>query len=208
MLAAQPKPLRFTGIILAGGSSTRFGAAKADVVWRGASLLSHVAARLRQCCREVVAVARDEQATDGWPVDRVVRDDPGMEASPLRGMVAGLSACRHPAALVVACDTPCLVPALLAKLQEGLAADMDACVAEWDGRPQPLVAAYRARVGEIFHRALSAGERSPRRALYLLKVVMLSESECLHLDPQGLSFRNLNEPEDLERLEELLGASS
>ncbi len=194
----------FTGMILAGGGSTRFGAPKAEVHWQGRSLLAHVVDCLRGCCREVVAVARTDQSTQGWPVDRIVCDDLSLPEGPLRGIIAGLAACRTAQAMVVACDTPCLQTALLTQLQRGLDADTDAYVAEWDGRPQPLVGTYQRDARDVLAAALAGGEVSPRRALLRLRVKLLGESECRRLDPLGLSFFNLNTPEDLARLEAAL----
>jgi molybdopterin-guanine dinucleotide biosynthesis protein A len=193
-----------TGVILAGGYSTRFGRDKANVQWQGRSLLAHVAATLRAVCPQVLAVARHEQPHQGWPVDRVIFDDPAWPDGPLRGVVAGLQAGPTPYAFVVSCDTPCLRPALLAALRRSLMPGSLAVIPQWQGHPQPLVALYAVSAGNLLQDLLLQGERSPRHALASLPHVPLAEDDCRQADPLGLSFWNLNSQADLNALDHLL----
>ncbi|MEW5702554.1 MAG: molybdenum cofactor guanylyltransferase [Candidatus Zixiibacteriota bacterium] len=197
-----------TGIVLAGGLSTRWGCSKADVTWRGQTLLSHVVERLRTVSSEVIAVARREQQTSHWPVDRVVHDDPTLPAGPLRGIVGGLGACRTSLAFVLSCDTPGVHPALLMALRDRLTPGGLGVMAEWDDRIQPLVALYAIAARRPLEDSLRRGEQSPTRALATLPLRILSASECRDVDPLGLSFMNLNTPGDLARLESTLVSAS
>lgn len=193
-----------TGIILAGGHSTRFGRDKADVPWRGRSLLAHVATRLGKVCPQVIAVARQEQSHEGWPVDRVVPDNTAWPDGPLRGIVTGLFACSTPYAFVVSCDTPCIELALLVAMRRRVAADALAVIPHWQGHPQPLVALYAAAAARPLEKLLLQQERSPRRALATLPHILLEEEEAREADPLGLSHWNLNSQADLDALDRLL----
>ena len=195
-----------SGIILAGGRSTRFGKDKALGLWHGNRLIDHAAACLRGVCDEVLVVCRPEQSFENLPVDRVVFDSPGFPAGPLRGITAGLAACHAPAALVLSCDSPCVQPALLDLLLEKAKPSALAVVPEWKGCLQVLTALYRNSAANYFTAALEQGTSSPARALEKLSIVRVSEQECRRADPPGLSFRSINSPKDLERLEEKTGA--
>jgi len=189
-----------TGIILAGGHSTRFGRSKSDVVWRGRSLISHVADRLRHVTLEIVAVARAEQDSSQWPVDRVIHDDHGLPTGPLRGIVAGLNGVHTPYAFVCSCDSPLIDPRLLVALRQSIDPRDCAVVPVWEGHLQPLVALYAASAAPELLLLLRQGELSPARALSRLPHQTLSEEECRHIDPTGLSFCNVNSAEDMVRL--------
>ena len=100
-------------VILAGGRSSRFGRDKVAVQLDGSSLLEHVLNALPESCVETMLVLREEQGDSGYPVDRVVFDDPALPDGPLRGIVTGMEAIDREWSWVVACDLPGIVPALL-----------------------------------------------------------------------------------------------
>ncbi len=192
-------------LILAGGFSSRFGSEKSGAMWRGHSLLSHVVASVRPLAGEVIAIARPEQSTSNWPVDRVVHDDLNQPPGPLRGIAAGLAICRNAYAFVLACDAPCLQPNLLRALYQRMTPGIYAVVPEWEGCMQPLVSLFSRRAAPLLDAFLKLGQNSPVKALSALPHSILPESECQALDPEGLSFSNINNRDDLMALERKLG---
>jgi molybdenum cofactor guanylyltransferase len=114
--------MKIIGCILAGGRSSRFGADKALVMWRGKTLLRHGIERLRPQVNQVIVNTRSgamEFQDCGYPV--VPDQTLGFEG-PLAGVLAGLEWARKNGAshlATVAVDTPCfpknLVAALLQK---------------------------------------------------------------------------------------------
>lgn len=193
-----------SAIILAGGLSTRFGSEKASAQWQGQSLLAHIVARLRPHIREIIAVARPEQNTAGWPVDQVAYDDTALPAGPLRGIVAGLSTAIFPYSFILSCDSPCIEPELLVSLRNHIQPGLFAVAPEWEGRLQPLPSLFTLRAERLLDALLNLGECSPTRALNALPHAILSESDCQLSDPRGLSFININHREDLLALEHSL----
>lgn len=193
-----------SAIILAGGLSTRFGREKASAEWRGQSMLAHIASRLRPHIMEIIAVARPEQDTAGWPVDHVVSDDTFLPAGPLRGITAGLSACTNPYSFILSCDTPCIEAALLGSLRHCMNPGVFAVVPVWEGHLQPLLSLFTKKAGRFLEAFLRLGESSPTRALNALPYAVLSEKDCRSADPNGLSFININHREDLLVLERSL----
>jgi molybdopterin-guanine dinucleotide biosynthesis protein A len=96
---------RATGIVLAGGTSSRFGADKLAVEVDGRPLLHHAIRAVASVVDEVVVVIALDGADPRLPADvevsvRVARDaEAGL--GPLAGRAAGLGGARAPLALVV-----------------------------------------------------------------------------------------------------------
>lgn len=74
---------RLLGVVLAGGSSSRFGSDKALARIGGASLLDSAVAALRTMCDEVVVAGRDGEGVS-------VSDWPRAGMGPLGGIAGGL----------------------------------------------------------------------------------------------------------------------
>lgn len=204
---ASANPADTTCVILAGGLSTRFGREKASFPWHGKSLLRHVAERMQAVGSRVLAVVREDQCLEGEVVralDGLVLDNPTAPSGPLRGMVAGLSACRTRFAFVVGCDSPCIQPSLLATLRAAWSPGMLAVVPRWEGRAQPLLALYDTGILTHLIAGVKAGQRSPSRLLEGLRCQWFEESAWRSVDPWGLSFANVNTRQDLRELDVLV----
>ncbi len=195
-----------SAIVLVGGGSRRFGTDKARAEWRQQRLVDHVAAGLRPISREIILVAGLAQRGVEWPADQVVYDNPDHPPGPLRGLVRGLEACRTEYAWVVACDAPLPQTALLLALRQAARPGDLAVVPIWEGRPQPLLACYAVAGAALLGDLLAGGEQSPREALAGMKVQSFAAERCREHDPAGLSFLNINTPQDLARLDSLIDA--
>jgi molybdopterin-guanine dinucleotide biosynthesis protein A len=198
---------RLTGIVLAGGRSTRFAGDKLAVEVDGRPLLHHAMAAVATVVDEVVVVIGPDGASPRLPADlgvpiRVARDAaPGL--GPLAGLAAGLAAARAPLALVVGGDQPHLAPALLAELllRLGPAADgptLDVVALEVGGRLRPLPSAVRvAVVGPAAAVALAGGTRSLVGLFAQLRAGVLGPEHWRRLDPVGDSLRDVDTPDNL-----------
>jgi molybdenum cofactor guanylyltransferase len=104
---------------------------------------------------------------------------------------------------VVACDMPFLSRPLL-RYQLLLARDYDAVVPRVGEFLEPLHAVYSQACLEP---ARALIDHSPHRRvvdiLDLVRVRYLEEQEIRMLDPLGLTFMNVNTPEDLARVRRL-----
>lgn len=178
----------FTGLILAGGASRRFGQDKARAPVGGRPMVARVHAALAAVTAEVLLSVRTGDDPYGLPV-RVVRD-PVPGAGPLAGLVAGLRACRTDWLLVVACDMPLVTPAALAALAGACAPGVQAVVAEAGGRRHPLCAVYHRAVRPHAEAHLAAGRLALHALLDVLdpvRIVPLPEA----------AVHNVNRPDDL-----------
>ena len=188
-----------TALILCGGKTSRFGGEKARVCVGGRAVIDRVVGVVAPITGRVVAVTSAGKADLGLPDEvRVITDRyPG--TGPLGGICTGLEAMESELALAVACDLPFLNGSLLRHLL-GLAEGFEAVVPRReDGRAQPLHAVYaRACLGAL-QRGLVAGRLSVWRVLEDLPTRYVEPEECRRLDPDLLSFFNVNTPEDLEQ---------
>lgn len=200
-----------SGIILAGGRSSRMGRAKMAIRLEGASLLARTTRTLMACCEEVLVIAAPTGSPDG--VDDALQElgsiprlkilrDPEPYKGPLPAIVQGLSEARGALTFVTAGDSPLLAPELVKGMLATIKKqpEIDALIPRVDGHPQPLAAAYRRQpMRERFIEALARGENSPQRVLRGASLRELLPSDLRSWDPQLLSFLNINNPEDLVR---------
>jgi molybdopterin-guanine dinucleotide biosynthesis protein A len=199
------KRLAVSGIVLAGGGSTRFGADKLRADVDGQPLLHLPIEALAEICLEIVVVVSTDDEPP-LPVGlgsalRVARDEePG--GGPLIGLIAGLAEAREPIALVVGGDMPRLVPDLLAELiHRASQPSVEAAALEEAGWVRPLPAAVRRRRALDSARALRGdGRSSLHELLDSLRLDTVSEADWRPLDPTGQSLLDVDRPEDLDAL--------
>jgi molybdopterin-guanine dinucleotide biosynthesis protein A len=190
-----------TGVVLAGGRSTRFGTDKLTETYRGMPLVHHAILRLGEVCSEVVLVlppgGNDRPPPIGVEV-RVARD-PVEGEGPLAGVHAGLLAARHDVALVAAGDMPDLqTRVLIEMLRVADEAEADA-VALRDGEAvRPLPCIVRTTRGiDVSHALLHDGHRALRDLLDALRTAVVDEPTWVALDPERRTLFDVDEPDHL-----------
>lgn len=192
-----------SGIVLAGGASSRFGSDKLAAPFAGRPLLERAVEAAAGVTSEVIVVLApgDDRALPAArvPVRRAV--DPERHGGPLVGLLAGLEVAREPVVIVVGGDMPTLSTAVLGALVRALDATdgaADAAVLIQRGTNRPLPAALRnGAATQAARRLIGEGERSLRRLLDALSARRLEEVEWRGLDPEGATLRDVDRPEDL-----------
>lgn len=210
-----PRPTAVTGIVLAGGRSSRFGADKLRASIDGEPLLWRpVRALAGAGCGVVVVVIAPNGPVPELPPDRgtdvrVVRDREPF-GGPLVGVRTGLGAAPDPVALVAAGDQPALRPALLRVLLGALAAPTDpglpggrspaaAVLVDATGAPRPLPCAVdRSWALAVADRLLAAGESRLRALLEALDARTVPERDWRPADPEAGWTVDIDTPADLE----------
>jgi molybdopterin-guanine dinucleotide biosynthesis protein A len=187
--------------IQAGGRSERMGRDKARVLLAGRPLITHVLERVAHLGSDILVTtnAPDEYAFLGV---RLAGDEqPG--AGALAGLRTALRAARHETVLVLACDLPfvCL-PLLEHQLQ--LAPGADAVVPRWRGELEPLHAVYRRTCLPAIEQSLAEGRRRMISFLPAVRLTVVEEDRVANYDPDGLTFFNVNTPDDLQAAERIL----
>lgn len=186
--------MTLTGVILAGGGSTRMGPDKALVQVGGTSLLEGVARAAVQALHAVWVVGRDRPLD--WPFDEVTfRVDDRVGEGPMGGLLTALRATETDV-LALACDMPALRPAAIEWLVEAAGGDRarDGLVVVKGGRLEPLFAVYRRAVLPRVESRLAAGRRS---LMGLLEAGEFTRAQA----PWDIAEQlvNINRPEDLAR---------
>lgn len=187
-----------SGLILAGGASSRFGPTKALALFHGRPLIHWVASALEPSCGEILLSigARAEAAPFqcALPGAELVRDAHG-DRGPIEGLGRGFLAAKAPVVLVAPCDAPLLRPSLYSALL-GILRDHEAAVPRWEAM-DPVRAVYRrdAVVRALARDADSVG--SPSALVDRLDAVFLEGDALLRADPTRASFIDVNRGQDL-----------
>lgn len=189
-----------SGIVLAGGRSRRLGRDKALETIGGQVLIRRVIDRLSQVTDGVSVVVADHTQAETLPLDnrqQVVLDRyPG--GGSLGGIFSGLQAASQDWGVVVACDMPFLNLNLIRRMLE-LREGADAVVPVLAGRVEPTHAVYSKVCLPFMEQLLQANDLKVSLFFDKVRVVYLPEADMAALDPDGLSFFNVNSPADLER---------
>lgn len=128
-----------TGIILAGGKSSRMGRDKGFVRINGAYMIEHVIAAVAPCVTSLIIIANtDDYKQFGYPVIKDIIPDCG----PMGGIYTGLLHSSTKQNIVVSCDIPFITPAIISQLATA-ADDSDVVCVSHSGKKEPLCARYR-----------------------------------------------------------------
>ncbi|HSK10775.1 MAG TPA: NTP transferase domain-containing protein [Vicinamibacterales bacterium] len=182
-----------TGVVLAGGRSSRMGRPKAWLSFDGQPLIRRIVAALREQFAEVVVVAASGQDLPEMPA-RVVHDTVASQG-PARAIHDGLAAASGEVAFVTSCDAASLNAPLIAHLVSR-SPGHDVVVPCWRGRYQPLHAVYRSTVLPVLGAQLQRGELRPVFLFDKVRTCRIGADEIRRFDPDGDSFANINTPQD------------
>ncbi|HKX51734.1 MAG TPA: NTP transferase domain-containing protein [Candidatus Binatia bacterium] len=183
----------FTAVILTGGKSSRMGRPKALLPFGNEPLIDHLVRRLEQKFKRVVVVAAPGQELPPLAAT-VVRDEVAYQG-PVGGIYYGLKATSGTGAFVTSCDAPFLNLPLISFLTAQIS-NHDVVVPYWQGRFQPLHAVYRRSVVPLLEEQLERGELRPIFLYDKVRTRKVGEEEIRRFDPEGLSFLNMNAPDD------------
>jgi molybdenum cofactor guanylyltransferase len=186
-----------TGAVLAGGKSLRYGRNKALEVFQGKSLLEYALGSLRSFCDPLLVVANDLKPYLHFRATLV--QDILSDQGPLGGIYTALLFSPHEWLFVKATDMPFLVSEV-AKLMLALREGFDVVVPMRNDRYDPLLALYSRRCLPPVAGALEKGDRKITTFFRKVRVRVLPEKEWRTVDPEGLSFKNINTSQNLEEL--------
>jgi molybdopterin-guanine dinucleotide biosynthesis protein A len=184
-----------SAVVLVGGKSSRMGSAKALLRFDDEPILIHIVRTLRRIFSEVIIVAAPEQDLPSLPV-MVVRDQIAHQG-PVGGLCYGLKATGTDFSFVTSCDVAFLNPELISYLVSRIS-ECDVVVPHWAQRPQPLHAVYRRSVLPLLDDQLARGQLRPVYLFDRVRTCRVDEDEVRRFDPDGLSFLNMNTPQDYE----------
>lgn len=183
-----------SAIVLTGGKSSRMGRPKALLLFDNEPLILHIVRELKRMFVEILVVAAPDQDLPPLPAVTLVRDDVPYQG-PVGGIYYGLKAAGGKFDFVTSCDVAFVNLALISHLVSQIS-DYDVVVPYWQDRLQPLCAVYRKSLLPLLKEQLDRAELQPVSLYEKVRVRKIGEEEIRFFDPEGLSFLNMNTPED------------
>ncbi len=186
------------GVVLAGGSGSRIGGAKATAQLDGQALISYPLAAALGALGSVAVVAKDgvelpqlDQRVELW----IEPDEP---RHPVIGVIEALRRAEGRAVLIIACDLPLLTSEVVALIASADAEGSVAVLASAAGRPQPLLARYQPAALALLEKFDTDGPMTEQVMALLPTLVEV---------PAEASF-NVNDLEQLKEVSRRLRSSS
>ena len=170
------------------------------------AIIAHVVRQMRAVTDELLLITNTPElyAHLGLPMHADILSDMGT----LGGIYTGLTYAVNSTALCVGCDMPLLQPNLLSHLI-AILGEYDAvvpCVKKVN-RPVPifqtLSAVYSKRCLPAIDQMLAEGELRVHALYERISARIVEPNEWQALDLQGLSFFNINTPEDFEKAKQI-----
>ena len=181
-----------TGIILAGGKSSRMGTDKGFLMLNNKSFMQHSIDALTPLVSEIIIVSNHDNY-DAFGLKRV--EDLIEDSGPLAGIYSGLIASKTKYNLVLSCDIPLINSDVLARLISGIDNTSEVIQIESIGRKMPLIALYKKSCETVFKKLLSQGERKLQFAVNQCNVKSISIDAS-----ENIFTTNVNTKDELKQL--------
>jgi molybdopterin-guanine dinucleotide biosynthesis protein A len=184
--------MHLTGIVLAGGKSSRMGHNKGLTEFRGKKLIEYPLSLLEFYCNELIISSNSpEYQQFGFPVVPDEVSDKG----PLSGLVSALKKSSADWNIVLPCDMPFINRNLIDALI-GNFCSFSGVVPVHNLFVEPLTAVYHKDMTVVFSHALERNELSLHSVIRIIEIYKLPVDKLLIKFP--LLFSNFNYPSDLK----------
>lgn len=191
-----------TGVILAGGENKRYhGRNKAFIRIGGRRIIDRLLSVYTRLFDQIVLVTNDPLAY--MDVDVLMVSDHYPVRSSLNGLHAGLFAAANEFAFFTACDTPFVRGALIAHLLDQIDTRSDLIIPSTRNGFEPMFAVYRKTCLPAMVSQLERNRLKIQGLFRKVRVKTVAEDQLRAVDPQLVSFFNVNTPEDLQHAEAL-----
>jgi molybdopterin-guanine dinucleotide biosynthesis protein A len=196
--------MQVSGIILAGGRSSRLGRDKTLLTINNETLIKRTIRVLSEVADEII-IASNHTAKYNLPGLIEVPDTfSGM--GPMGGMHAGLIAAKHTHAFVVSCDMP-FFSSELAKFLVDRKDGYDVIVPQINKRWEPLCGVYSKKCVGYIEKCLSTNVKQVYQFYPYVKVLKVTEDEISGMGKVEDLFYNLNTPADYNAVMQKTGTA-
>ena len=189
-----------SGVILAGGESRRMGSDKSLLPIHGARFIDHVHRTLAAMFDDVVIVTNSPELYADIDCRKV--PDIYYAQGSLAGIHSGICHAKNERAFVVACDMPFINPAVVRDICAN-ADQGEVVIPVHQKGVEPLHALYGKSCLTAMEEELDAGQKRIIGFFPKVKVAEITTCKWIGVDPEGLSFRNINTPEEYFELREV-----
>ena len=191
---------RVTGIILAGGKSSRLGRDKAWEDVGGQRIIDRVIGALQSSCDEVLIIGDRPERQNELSLPKCIqyRSDELKGRGSIGGLYTGLKASDTLWSLVVACDMPFISRELIRFMLSIISKNRcDAIVPVINGRYQPTHALYNSTCIPFIEKNISRGNFRMDSYFDEIYLEEISEDVINSIKGAELSFFNVNTEDDL-----------
>ncbi|HMK66145.1 MAG TPA: molybdenum cofactor guanylyltransferase [Thermodesulfobacteriota bacterium] len=193
----------YAGIILAGGLNKRMaGKNKALLTVGDFAIVERQIRIFQELFEQVIVVTNHLLDLAAWGVT-LVSDLIPMRSS-LTGIHAGLFYTRPSHAFISACDMPFLKREMIELLFQHFEQRWDVVVPLTREGYQPLCAIYSRRCLKPIEEQVGQGDLKISKLFSRSKIKEIPEDSLRRIDPDLISFFNINTVEDLSRSQELI----
>jgi molybdopterin-guanine dinucleotide biosynthesis protein A len=189
-----------TGVILAGGLNTRLsGTNKAFLSIGGKRIVDHIYTIFKDLFEDIILVTNDP--LNYLELDCHIVTDIIPIRSSLTGIYTGLFYASTSHSFFSACDTPFLKKALVQAVLGEVESGIDVVIPETSAGMEPLSAVYSKRCLRPIEQQLDLIELKIQNFFKKVRVKRVPEEVLVKIDPELISFFNINTPEDIIKAE-------
>lgn len=182
---------KISGIILAGGKSSRMGQDKGLLRFQGKRLIEYTIDLLRPLCSQLL-ISTNQTGYEQFGFELVADQYP--DCGPVGGLHAALNASENDWNIVLSCDTPFLNQELLKLLLKNNDGYL-AVIPKHRKGMEPLAALYHRNLAGFFEQQILRGNFKLQKIIHGQNVNVFDVSILLQKHPN--LFHNLNLPDDL-----------
>lgn len=186
------KKSNITGIVLAGGKSSRMGSDKGLLKINNKTFVEYVIDAVKPLVEEILIVSNNEEYNQ-FGYQRV--EDSIKNSGPLAGLYSGLLHSKTEYNLVLSCDVPMIKTNILQLLIETNKNNYDVIQLQYENETMPLIALYKK---QCMHKCLELLQQGEKRLRF---AVNQFNTKTISVDSEWNQYlKNINTKEDLKKI--------
>ncbi len=175
-----------TGIVLAGGESSRMGEDKSQMLISEQQLIEFSLNALKPFCQELI-ISSNKEVHKSYGFKTI--SDKQNKIGPISGIQSALANSKTDYIIILPCDSPMVKQAFVEFLISKIDNEIDALVPKYQNHLEPLFAIYHKRILPIVDQQIA---KQDYRLTNLLKQI---RTETFEVQDRSC-FVNINTPED------------
>jgi len=183
----------FSGIILAGGKSSRLGVDKIFLEYKNKKFIDIIIEKLSKICSEIIISGRK------YKNYKSCKDEYNINA-PISGLYSGLKSSKYKYSLIVAGDLPFIEMDILKLIISKMSPKIDIVIPAINGYYEPLVAIYSRNILKILETKIKKKQYKISSLIEEINAIVIKEKEIKKIDPKFYSFLNINTKKDYNKI--------
>lgn len=189
---------KITGIVLAGGKSSRMGSDKGMIKLNGKKFIEHIIEALIPNVSDIIIIANNDNYNN---LGYKVYEDIIKECGPLGGIYTGLMNSKTESNIIVSCDIPFINSGLIKHVIKNMGR-ADISVPVFEGNTEPLCAVYTKKISDKLHDLIISNELKIHNVLKHFITTQVHITKTLDFYNNRL-LTNINTPEELKHQKEV-----